>query len=110
MIQVIEGKIKQYSLPKTGVLKDGRTVSGYHLLDENILRDEGWLPLEDNPPEYDEETQYLVNDGYEILEDKVIKKYRIEDIPEQEEPRDLEQEIEELRQIIDILLGGEDIE
>ena len=110
MIQVIEGKIKQYSLPKTGTLKNGSTVSGYHLLDEEVLLDEGWLPLEDNPPEYDEETQYLVNDGYEILEDKVIKKYRVEDIPEKEEPRDLEVEIEELRQIIDILLGGEDID
>ena len=95
MIQVIEGKIKQYNLPKTGVLKDGSTVSGYHLLDEETLRDEGWLPLEDVKPEYDEETQYLANDGYEILEDKVIKKYKIEDISERKEPRNLEQEIEE---------------
>jgi len=110
MIQVIDGKIKQYSLPKTGTLKDGRTVSGYHLLDEEILKEEGWLPLDDNPPDYDEETQYLISDGYEILEEKVIKKYRIEEIPEREEPRDLEAEIEELRQIIDILLGGEDNE
>ncbi len=110
MIQVIEGKIKQYNLPKTGVLKDGSTVSGYHLLDEEILLDEGWLPLEDVEPAYDEETQYLANNGYEILEDKVIKKYSIEEIPEREEPRDLEVEVEELRQIIDILLGGEDIE
>ncbi len=110
MIQVIEGKIKQYNLPKTGTLKNGSTVSGYHLLDEELLREEGWLPLEDIPPEYDEETQYLANDGYEILEDKVIKKYSIEEIPEREEPRDLEVEVEELRQIIDILLGGEDIE
>ena len=110
MIQVINSAIKQYALPKTGTLSTGETVSGYHLLDEDILRDEGWLPLEDNPPEYDIETQYLANDGYEILEDKVIKKYRIEDIPEEEEPRDLESEIEELRQALDILLGGEDIE
>src|SRR5690554_2660528 len=107
MIQVINGEIAKYKLSKTGTLKDGRTVSGYHLLDEEILKDEGWLHLEDIKPEYDEETQYLVNDGYEILEDKVIKKYRIEEIPEKEEPRDLEVEIEELRQIIDILLGGE---
>ena len=28
------------------------------------------VTLEDIPPEYDEETQYLANDGYEILEDK----------------------------------------
>ena len=95
LIQVINGEIAQYSLPKTGTLKNGSTVSGYHLLDNEILLNEGWLPLEDNPPEYDEETQYIVNDGYEILEDKVIKKYRIEEIPEKEEPRDLEQEIEE---------------
>ena len=110
MIQVINGEIKQYSLPKTGTLKDGRTVSGYHLLDEEVLLDEGWLPLEDIPPEYDVETQYLIQDGYEILEDKVIKKYRIEEISEREEPRDLEIEIEELGQVIDILLGGEDDE
>jgi hypothetical protein len=95
LIQVINGKIAQYSLPKTGTLKNGSTVSGYHLLDEEVLLDEGWLPLEDNPPEHDEEIQYLVQDGYEILEDKVIKKYRIEEIPEREEPRDLEVEIEE---------------
>lgn len=107
MIQVIDGEIKKYSLPKTGILKDGSTVSGYHLLEEEVLKDEGWLPLEDIRPEYDVETQYLANDGYEILEDKVIKKYRIEEIPEREEPRDLEQEIEELRQVIDVLLGGE---
>ncbi len=110
LIQVINGEITQRSLPKTGTLKNGSTVSGYHLLDEEVLLDEGWLPLEDIPPEHDEETQYLANDGYEILEDKVIKKYRIEEISEREEPRDLEVEIEELRQIIDILLGGEDNE
>ena len=95
MIQVIEGKIKQYNLPKTGTLKNGSTVSGYHLLDGETLLEEGWLPLEDVESEYDEETQYLVNDGYEILEDKVIKKYKIEDISEREEPRNLETEIEE---------------
>ena len=87
MIQVINGEIIQYSLPKVGTLSDGRTVSGYHLLDEETLLNEGWLPLEDNPPEYDSETQYIVNDGYEILEDKVVKKYRIEDIPEPEPPQ-----------------------
>ena len=107
MIQIINGKIEQYSLPKVGVLKDGSTVSGYHLLDIEILKDEGWLPLEDIQPDYDEETQYLASDGYEILEDKVIKKYRIEDIVEEVEPRDLEVEIEELRKIIDTMLGVE---
>ena len=115
MIQVIDGDIKQYSLPKVGTLKDDSTVSGYHLLDEETLRNEGWLPLEDNPPLYDINTKYLINDGYEILEDKVIKKYRIENIPEPTEPEPseidvLKTEIEELKQTIDIMLGGEIIE
>ena len=85
LVQVKDNQIVQYDLSKTGTLKDGSTVSAYHLLDEEVLLDEGWLPLEDNPPEHDEETQYLVQDGYEILEDKVIKKYKVELIPEQEE-------------------------
>ena len=105
MIQVIDGEIVKYSLPKTGILKDGSTVSGYHLLDEETLKEEGWLPLEDNPPEYDIENQYLINNGYEILENKVIKKYRIEEIPEREEPRNLEAEVGELKQTIDIKIG-----
>jgi hypothetical protein len=103
LVQVINGKIAQYSLPKTGTLKNGSTVSGYHLLDEETLKSEGWLPLEDIPPEYDMETQYLASDGYEILEDRVIKKYRIEEIPEREEPRDLESETEELKAKVALL-------
>lgn len=110
MIQVIDNKITKYALPKIGTLSTGETVSGYNLLPIETLKAEGWLSLEDIQPEYDVETQYLASDGYEILEDKVIKKYRIEEISEREEPRDLEQEIEELENVIDILLGGEDIE
>ena len=82
MIQVIDGEIKQYRLPKVGTLKDGSTISGYHLLDEETLALEGWLPLEDIQPEYDIETQYLVPSGYEILEDKVIKQYQIKELSE----------------------------
>ena len=114
-VRVDDKQITNFNLPTTGILKNGRTVSGYHLLDEEILLDEGWLPLEDIQPDYDTETQYLINDGYEILEDKVIKKYRVEDVPEPTEPEPsemdlLKDEIEELKQTIDTMLGGEDIE
>jgi hypothetical protein len=110
MVQIESGQIKRFNLPKVGTLKDGSTVSGYHLLDEETLKDEGWLPLEDIQPEYNVETQYLANDGYEILEDKVIKKYRIEEIPELQEPEPseidlLKNEIEELKTTIDTMLG-----
>lgn len=77
MIQVIDGEIKQLALPKTGTLKDGSTVSAYYLLDEATLADEGWLPLEDEVVTYNEQTEYLIKDGYTILEDKVIQNYKV---------------------------------
>lgn len=104
MIQVIENEITQYNLPKTGHLKDGSSVSGYDMLDKEILKGEGWLPLEDVEPEYDELTQYILPDGYEIQSKKVIKKYVIREIPEQVEPMD---ELAELRELVNILLGSE---
>lgn len=84
MIQVINGEIKQYRLPKTGILKDGRTVSGYHLLSIETLKEEDWLPLEDVKPEYNPETQYVRPTGYDILSDKVVRLYEVVDIPFEE--------------------------
>lgn len=81
MVQVKNGEIIKYSLPKVGILSNGRTVSGYHLLEETVLKSEGWLPLEDVKPIYDMETQQLINDGYNILIDKVQVKYIVESIP-----------------------------
>lgn len=76
-VLVENGEVKKIGLPKTGFLKDGSSVSGYVLLDEEVLRTEGWLPLEDSQPEYNHETEYLQNEGYEVLEDKVTVKYLI---------------------------------
>ena len=105
MIQVKENKITKYSLPKTGMLSTGETVSSYHLLDEGILKQEGWLPLEDIRPEYDNETHYLQPSGYDIQEDKVVRLYEIVEIPPREtDPMD---RIEELENIINILLGDD---
>ena len=102
MIQVKEGKILKHSLPKSGRLSTGVTVSGYHLLDEETLRSEGWLPLEDIRPEYDNETHYLQPNGYDIQEDKVVKLYEIVEIPPREpypmeRIEELEKEIERLK-------------
>ena len=105
MIQVKENKITKYSLPKSGRLSTGETVSGYHLLDGEVLRDEGWLPLEDIRPEYDNETHYLQPSGYDIQEDKVVRLYEIVEIP----PRvpDPMERIEELEETLNILLGDD---
>ena len=106
MIQVKENKITKYSLPKTGMLSTGETVSGYHLLDEETLRSEGWLPLEDIRPEYDNETHYLQPNGYDIQEDKVVRLYEIVEIPPIE-PDSMER-IKELEETLNILLGNEE--
>lgn len=108
MLQIINNEIIKYSLPTTGVLSTGETVVNYHLLHTETLKQEGWLPLIDEPPEYDSETEYIVHDGYDIQVDKVVKLYKVEPIPEQPEPEpDLEQRIQELEAVIDTLLGVE---
>ena len=69
------------NLPKVGVLKDGSTVSGYDKLSPEILKNEGWLPLlEPDIPDYNPETQYLVDDGYTIEATFVTPKYKVLDI------------------------------
>ena len=105
MIQIIDNKITKYSLPKSGRLSTGETVSGYHLLDEETLRQEGWLPLEDIRPEYDNETHYLQPSGYDIQEDKVVRLYEIVEIPHRV-PDPMER-IEELEETLNILLGDD---
>lgn len=79
-VKVENNQVVQIGLPSTGVLRDGSTVSGYDLLDEVILRNEGWLPLEENKPTYNAETQYLEFVDYTITQDKVIANYIVKDI------------------------------
>lgn len=52
-------------------------ISNYHLLPEEYLLGKGWLPLEEILPEYDAETQQLINPSYEILTNKVIKSWEL---------------------------------
>lgn len=88
MIQVKNNEIIAYSLPKTGTLSTGETVSGYNLLPKATLKEEGWLSLDDKKPEYNPDTHYLVDDGYEILKTKVNKLYKVVEIPEPEQPEE----------------------
>ena len=80
MIQVIDGKIIKYRLPKVGTLKSGETVSGYDKLSPEILAEEGWLPLEDIKPAFDDKLEYLQLIKYEILFDRVVKVYEIKQL------------------------------
>lgn len=77
--KVVNGQVTQAHLPTSGILQDGRTVSNYHLLPDEILLAEGWLPCEEVKPEYDEATQYLVIDTEVVQDDKVIVTYKAVD-------------------------------
>jgi len=90
-VLVEHGQVTKTRLPKTGVLKDGSTVSNYNLLPHEVLIAEGWLPLIDEPPETDEKHR-AVRTGYEIFTDRVEAVYSIEEIiphaPSEEELQD----------------------
>lgn len=75
------------NLPKTWTKKDGTTVSNFHLLPEDEVKEEGWLPLVEDKPEFDPDTHYLQLSGYDIKEDEVIRRYDvIELLVEESEP------------------------
>jgi len=78
-VLVENGQVTKTRLPKIGVLKDGSTVSNYHLLPHDVLIAEGWLPLVDDPPETDDKHR-AVRTGYEIYGDRVEAIYSIEEI------------------------------
>ena len=73
MVKVENGQVSIIGLPETGTLSDGRTVSNYNKLSEDILLAEGWLPLSRLEPEYTPDTQYLDHGYYEVLKDRVVQ-------------------------------------
>jgi hypothetical protein len=78
--KVENGQIMQIGLPATGTLMNGNTVSGYNILPENVLIEEGWLPITDSPPVYDTSTQYLEHAGYTVGEAEVVVNYLVKQI------------------------------
>jgi len=68
-------------LPTSGILSDGRTVSNYHLLPVETLTTEGWKPIEEVKPVYDEATQYLQMDSAVDAGDKITVTYVAVAIP-----------------------------
>lgn len=69
------------ALPEVGVLQDGSTVSGYHLLPEETLLQEGWKHLIADNPEYDASTTYLILDTTEETDDSIIYHFKAVPIP-----------------------------
>lgn len=69
MVRIEDGNVVEVGLPQSGYLKDGKSVSGYNLLPEDILKDEGWLPLLDI---HTEEQTFI---RYDIQENQVLTVY-----------------------------------
>lgn len=67
----------EVGLPAAGTLSDGRPVSGYAMLDEKVLRDEGWMPVVDEAPEHDPNLQSPVLTGYEKKRGKAHAVYEL---------------------------------
>ena len=103
MIQVKDGKGTQRNLPQTGVLSDGRTVSNYHCLSADILKAEGWLPVEEVKPKYDPAIEQLTGPAEAILKDKVVLTWTAEPLPKPE-PGEIEQITSRLGKIEDVLV------
>jgi hypothetical protein len=83
----VEGtEITAVGLPETGILSDGSTVSNYHLLDPEVLEQEGWRSVVDQKPVYDETTEDLVHEGYEFVDNTVRVKYSKQPKPPAPEP------------------------
>jgi hypothetical protein len=82
----IENGQLQRGLPSTGILTqvgfEGCATSNYDMLPyisetENIpsLKNEGWLPLVDNQPVYNPETEYLEQTEPMVTETEIILNY-----------------------------------
>jgi len=72
--KIIDDKIK-LGLPHTGVLADGRQVSGYNLLPQENLLAEGWRVVQEVKPEYDTTTQMLKESTREIVDGEIVITY-----------------------------------
>lgn len=99
--KVENGQVTQIGLPSTGILQDGSTVSGYNFLPESALIAEGWLPLVDNRPEYNPETEYLEHAGYTVSETEVVVNYTVRQIQIVDDPVD-DEKIAMAEAIIDL--------
>lgn len=50
LVRVQRGRVTDIGLPETGTLKNGRVVSGYDQLPDDVLIREGWQNLQDDGP------------------------------------------------------------
>lgn len=79
-IKVTENVVDEifYRLPSQYQFEDGSKTGNFDGMSAVVHRQEGFFPLEDNMPEYDTSYQFVVEDGYQFLEEKIIRNWRVE--------------------------------
>lgn len=75
-VQVRGGKIVAVGLPESGELADGSSVSGYYLLDPDILAREGWQLIDDPGEPERGESPAVVRDVV-VRRGKPVVEYRL---------------------------------
>jgi len=99
------GELLSLVLPEEGVLSDGRHVSNYNKLDDETLREEGWLPIDDlGPPNVDQNTK-IVTKGFEVRGNKVVAVYSVKDKPQPPAENPVATVEEKLQSLIDSLVA-----
>lgn len=75
MYAKIENGICNTNIPTVGTLKNGNTVSGYNLLTIEQLAEEGWYPLIENKPDYNQLTHSLHFSDYSFNGSEISANY-----------------------------------
>ncbi len=105
MIQVKNGKVLKTSLPKNGFLADGRAVSNYNHLPQQILEDEGWVEPKVVMPPLGKDQEYG-SLKYEQVKDEWVETREVVDKPPVIEVVD---PLDELRRRIEALEGSAEV-
>lgn len=103
LARIKDGNLEK-PLPKSGQLLDGRFVSGYNLLSENILYEEGWRPYVEIKPDLEGEFDYHILDNFMEINGIIQIIYRIDTYAREVD------KLGELETVIDTMLGGDPIE
>lgn len=105
MAKVVNGQVVATNLPEVETLKNGRIVTGFDKLPQEVLKKEGWFPLEEPSAPEVSSSEVAVDDGFEIFPDKVVKRWKI--IPRPKSAVDIRREkirnartLEELKAIL----------
>lgn len=80
-VLVQNNKIVETQIPEVGILADGRHVSGFDKLDPAVLKQMGWLPVQDSGHPAIDETANMLNRKIELKNGTVVATYEVIPFP-----------------------------